>query len=298
VATNRSENFATNLARGLRSVTQSVWDGWPEAYSKIFNVQSGDGASLDDSSVTGLPLFSETGAGTAVTYETVYQGYKKTYTYVTYKMGYRATEQLQKDDLYGPMRRMARSLGVSSRQTIETVAANVFNNGFSTVGPDGKVLFATDHPLEGGGDEQNRPTTAVDLGETALQEAINLCEATVDPRGLYVGFTPRLLVVHRNDRWTAAELLKSQMDPENANNAYNSLREMDLTYYVYQYLTDADAWFLLGDKEEHQLNFIWRWKLKQGDEVDFDTDDIKMKGSMRFDVGYSGWRHVFGSPGQ
>ena len=39
-------------------------------------------------------------------------------------------------------------------------------------GGDGKALLATDHPLTSGGTFANEPTTAADLNETSLEDAL------------------------------------------------------------------------------------------------------------------------------
>ncbi len=64
---------------------------------------------------------------------------------------------------------------------------------------------------------------------------------------------------------------------------------------VWHYLTDNDAWFLVGDI--HYLKFFWRQKLAFDSAIDFDTDDAKFKATMRFSLGHSDWRGVYGVPG-
>ena len=58
--------------------------------------------------------------------------------------------------------------------TKQVKAAAVLNNAFdSTVtGGDGKELCATDHPLTNGSTFANEPSTAADLNETSLEDAL------------------------------------------------------------------------------------------------------------------------------
>ena len=122
-------------------------------------------------------------------------------------------------------------------------------------------------------------------------------EETTDDRGLLLAIKPKLLVVPPELKWTARELLGSKQKPYTADNEMNAFLDDDLTYFVWHYLTDDDAWFLLGDKEDHELNFFWRRKLDTEGDVDFDTGDLKFKAGMRFSVKWSDWRGAYGSPG-
>jgi len=82
---------------------------------------------------------------------------------------------------------------------------------------------------------------------------------------------------------------------DTANNEVNALLEKDLTYFVYHYATDSDAWLLLADKSKLKLKFFWRVKLgglRRG--TDFDSTNLKHLARMRFSVGYS---HIVGTYG-
>ena len=254
-----SPNFEFLLAAGLRKVIFNKYKSYPEEYSFIFNVHSSDRQYEEDASVSGLGLFSTKDEGEAISYDDPVQGFKKRYTHVTYGLGFRVSEEMREDDFYSPMRRMARALGRSAAQTVEIVTADVFNNGFNTSypGADAKPLFATDHPLvKAGGTEQNKLSTDADLSVTSLRQAINDFEDFTDDAGLKMAVKPRLLVVPNESEWDAFELLKSSGRPDTANNAENAFQMLSLRPFVWHYLTDPDAWFLVEEKDDHELNFF------------------------------------------
>jgi hypothetical protein len=123
-------------------------------------------------------------------------------------------------------------------------------------------------------------------------------EKFVDERGLQRP-TKAVTLAIPVDSWNIAEeLLGSEYKPYVANNEVNALQKKDLQYFVWHYLTDSDAWFLLGEKSQLKLKFYWRVKmgaLRRG--TDFDSTNLKHLQRMRFSVGYSHWMGTYGSSG-
>ena len=91
-----------------------------------------------------------------VAYDEIAQGFDKKYTADTYELAFRTSKEGLDDEQEDVIADAARALGSSMTYTYNVDHANLFNNGFtSTTGsPDGKELFATDHPLVGGGTER------------------------------------------------------------------------------------------------------------------------------------------------
>ena len=89
-------------------------------------------------------------------------------------------------------------------------AANPLNNGFGTFqSGDGVTLFSTAHPLVNGGTNANRPTTAADLNETSLEDAVINIAAFTDERGLLIAARPRRLIVPPALQFVATRLLET-----------------------------------------------------------------------------------------
>jgi len=128
---------------------------------------------------------------------------------------------------------------------------------------------------------------------SGLQALIDIGDTT-DDEGLLLALRPMKLIVPSELDWTASKLLESSLDPDSANNAVNPAKGR-LPYMVYNWLTDADAWFILC--EDHEMNFFWRRRVEFGKDNDFDTENAKFKSTMRFSTGWSIPWGVFGSPG-
>jgi phage major head subunit gpT-like protein len=292
-------NFGDLLAPGFRMIfDKDMFGGYPPEYTSIFNIVSSSRQYEDDSSISGLGTIPEKEEGVGITYDSPIQGYNKRYTHKTYGMGFRVTREMMEDDLYSKMRKMPSALSRSMSVTIETDAANIYNRAFDSAytGGDGKELCATDHPLTGGGTEQNELTNAADFTDTSLEQALIDIQATTDDRGLVLALRPMKLLVTPTGEWNAMKILKSGQDPDSANNAINPAKgALPGGIIVNHYLTDNDAWFILGDK--HEVNWFWRRKpsFEQGN--DFDTEDAKFKATARWSNGFTEWRGVFGSPG-
>jgi len=227
----------------------------------------------------------------------VYQGYTKTYTHKTFGRGFMIAKETWDDSLYKNVKQLPRALGRSVRQTIETLAASVFINGFTSTfpGADGKELFATDHPLLGGGTFSNELATSADLDIVSFEQCMIDIGSFVDDRGLKVIASPKLLVIPPQLEFTAKMLLRSEKLPDTANNNTNPAAGM-VPYVVLNWLTDPDAFFLLTDVPDG-LNFIWREKPRFGTEDEWNSEVSKFKTVFRCSYGWTDPRGAFGSPG-
>jgi hypothetical protein len=288
------------LDANLSQMFQDGLTSWGEEYRKIFNVLSSDKQSEKDSYESGFAAMPQKNEGVAATYDTILPGISKTYTHLTYALGYEITEEAIEDNLRTPetFNKLPQALNRSGIETVEITAANIFNNGFSTNGFDGVPLFSTAHPNLDANTQSNRPTTAADLSVSSLTAGLTSIEKFVDERSLKRP-TKAVLLAVPVDLWnTAEELLGSEYKPYTANNEVNALQKKDLQYFVWHYLTDTDAWFLLAEKGTHMLKFYWRVKLgalRRG--TDFDSTNLKHLARMRLSVDYSHWMGTYGSPG-
>lgn len=290
-------SFSDILAPGLAEVIALSYKKYPDEYTKIFNVESSKRQYEKTSTIEGLGIAVAKNEGSAVQYKDLTQGYDNTYTHTTYALGFRVSKEMYDDDLYGVMKKAAEYLGRSVKQKIETKSADVFNNGFSSsyTGGDSKELFATDHPFASGGTGRNELSTAADLSQASLEQALTDIESTTDSTGAPVALIAKTLLVAPANRWAASVLLESQLKSGTANNDKNPLLDLDLNYLVNHYLSDADAWFLLCDQNE--LKFYMRQNPIFENDDDFDTKDGKFSVMTRFSTGWADWFGVFGSPG-
>lgn len=309
--------FAQLMAPGLHGkfVEWTTLLQRKEEYTQIFHVENSDKAFEDEVQFSGLGPMVEKPEGEGVSYTDAIQGGTKRYLHSTYALGCRTSWELYEDDQYKIIMQVPKALARSAQFTKEQQAWNVFNLGFTTVTTtDGVSLFHNQHPLLGGtqatnigpgltnvisaaGTFPNRPATDIDISFTAIQLAINQFERLIDSQGLPIMLKPTMLVIPPELKWIARELLASPHKPYTADNEINALLNEDLKYFVSHYLTSQSAWFMLCEKESHQLKFFNRKALDEDFADDFDTRSIKQISFMRFSVGATHWLGTWGSNG-
>jgi phage major head subunit gpT-like protein len=302
--TQYSDTFLTTMLPALRAVTMNQFNRYPDEYNQVFNVEDSERSIEQFSEVTGFGTLDEIAEGEPIHYDDPIQAFNKTYTHRKFGKGYKVTQEAIDDDKFRIIKNLAGELGKSAKETIEIEAALIFNRGFnaSYTGPDGKVLFATDHPNVGGGSQANRPTVAVDLDVPALEAALGTFRGWTDHRGKKVRVVPTKLVVPGALEFTAAKLLGGTMETGTANHTINAFRQRSgmksfNDWMVWNYLTDDDAWFVMAEKSDLAIRFFWRKRFQTVSDRDFDSDSVKTAGRMRFSVGWDQWLGAYGSPG-
>jgi len=289
--------FGDFLEPGLRMAFFDAFGRKEMRYSDVFKLHNSNKRNEKDSYVTGLGLMPSKGEGVAVTFDDPSQGYDKTYTHQTFALGYKVTAEMYEDELYNLVDKWNSALATSAYQRIETDAANVLNRGFDSTytGGDGLELFSSVHPLVHGGTEQNELSTAADFSDTALEQAIIDIEDTVDDRGLLVGLKAKTVIHPTELQFDVAEVLKSVYRPYSADNEINALVGKGLGSLCWPFLTDSNAWFI--QCEDHEMNFFWRRALNFYQGNDFETRDAKFVADMRYSLGWSDWRGIYGTEG-
>jgi hypothetical protein len=307
--------FTPLYAPGLRKVIFESFTYMPTEYDKFLNVGSSRRQYEEDYRMAGFGDVPQKPEGSSIIYDDPVPDIVLRWVWTPFGKGFRATHEAMADELYGQLRKMATAMGKAFRTQNEIEGASVLNLAFTAPaapvtsnqgyeGAAGRSLCASAgvgaggaHVLLRGGTARNAPTAAVDLGVTSLQDALVDFERFVDESNVPIVYIPRMLTVAPENSPLARELLGSQFKPFTADNEINVLQSAGLKLMVSHYMTDTDAWFLSADKSDHDLWFIWREKFQTGAADDFDTGDGKMKGYMRFGVGFGDWRGFWGSPG-
>jgi hypothetical protein len=145
----------------------------------------------------------------------------------------------------------------------------------------------------------NRPSTAADLNETSLENAIIDIAAFTDERGLLIAARPRRLIVPPALMFTADRLLETAQRVGTADNDLNAIRNMGAIpegYAVNHYLTDSNAFFIITDVPNGMKHFN-RTPLETSMDGDFDTGNVRYKSRERYSFGVSDPLGIYGSPG-
>ena len=274
-----------------------------ETYKRIFDTNPSSKHMEVIAESTQFGLAPEKAEGAPISYDDAQQGIKATFTHRAYALGYIVTREEMEDSQYDELSRArARALAFSMRKTAEIVHWNVLNRAFNSsyLGGDGVVLCSTAHVTRSG-NQANRPTTDADLSEASLEDATKDITNMKNARGLRIQAVPRGLVIPVNEMFNATRYLNSTLRPGVANNDVNAINYMNIFKegtIVSPYLEDTDAWFILvdigGDKG---LKSFQRRKVDFGKDEDFGTENARAKSTMRFSVGWSDWRAIYGTQG-
>jgi len=288
------------LEPGLNALFGLEYKNYANEHAEIFDTENSDRAFEEEVMLSGFANAPVKAEGTGVSFDNAQETFTARYTHETLALAFAITEEAIEDNLYDRLAsRYTKALARSMANTKQVKAAKVLNNGFGTAdGGDGKELLATDHPIAAG-TEQNELSTAADLNETSLEQALIDIAALTDERGLKIAARGMKLIVPSALQFTAERLMKSTQRVGTADNDINAVVSMGMIpkgYTVNHYLTDTDAWFIKTDVPNGLKHFV-RAPLKTAMEGDFTTGNVRYKARERYSFGFSDWRGIFGSPG-
>jgi phage major head subunit gpT-like protein len=286
-------NWGELLLPGLRTIYDLHIKSLPDFMGQLFNVQSTTKKTEESLGVGALGLM-EAWTGT-VAYEDPNKGYKASYTQAKFSKGLQIEEEMVRYDQYNEIKKRTKKLATSANYTRQVHGAGVFNNAFATVlGPDGKVLCATDHPYSPSDStaQSNKGTTALSLD--AVDTTYVAMTAWTDDKGNKVAINPDTLIVPPGLRKTALEIVKSPKNPTNADNAIN-VYEGEFKVIVLPFLTDTNNWFMADSTlMKDFLNWYDSRKPDFSDTVDFDTEVAKYKVVGSWAYGWDHWQFLYG----
>ena len=293
-------NHPKALWPGVYSWFGSKYNEHESQYTKLFDLKSSNKNFEELVQQTGFGLAPVKPEGSSTAYDSHAQGYVARGTNVAYSLGYIVTREELADNLYEAVSmRRAGALAFSMSQTRENVGANIYNRVIndSFRGGDAVALGSTAHPTVSG-NQSNILATAADLSEASLEDlTIDILDAK-DFKGLNIALGIKCLIVPTALIYDAQRILKSNLRVGTADNDANALKLLGVVpeIIVNNYLTDADQWFLRTNVSD---GICWfdREAVQFTKDTDFDTDNAKAKGYMRFIPFWGDWRAVYSSAG-
>lgn len=303
MAISRSQ-LLKELLPGLNALFGLEYAKYGEEHKEIYEQETSERSFEEETKLSGFGAAPVKSEGAAIEYDNAQEAFTARYTHETVAMGFAITEEASEDNLYDSLgARYTKALARAMAYTKQVKAAAVLNKGFTGTGNptygDGKVLFATDHPLVSGGTNSNRPTTGTDLNETSLEDAVIQIAAWTDERGLLIAAKPRKLIIPPALQFVATRILETELrvgTADNDINAINSNGTIPEGYAVNHYLTDNNAWFLTTDVPNGLKHFV-RTPMATSMDGDFDTGNVRYKARERYSFGVSDPLGMFGSPG-
>lgn len=247
-----------------------------------------------------------------INYGSVRPSFTKQWEHLEYAKGMMIERKMLDDNLYAssqlPRSEKQKPVQLADSAFIvrEKSAAEVFNgattgtgvgpSGFDYAGPDGKALLANDHPLYPGATDVQDNLLALALSAPNFSAARQAGRKFTDDNGNIVQINHNTLIVPIELEDAALTIRDTELLPGTGNNDKNVQKNGLQNVIVWDYLTDANRWFVVDPllMEEH---LIWFERIplefKMG--TDFDTYTAKYANYMRYSRGFSDWRWVIGS---
>jgi hypothetical protein len=297
----------------LDELTDMSFDEQPGDYEDIFNVMDGTGTGKSDTAVGGFGLPQEAENELAgLHYDNQGRWFPQHYIYTTFNLGYIVSHDIQADDKWDLAGQRARWFGRSFRRLPDVMAARLFNEGFATTtqsgvgnlgrrSPDGKALFATDHPNPGpgGGTQANRPAGGgADLAHSSLEAMMIRMGNRTDDRGMPVNIPMKTLYLPWALYPRGLEIVNSSFRTDTLNRVKNVIPNV-MMFDIKKsfYLSNARAYFGVGPKGQTGLKWLWRERFTRNMWKDNETRAIHVGGWVRYDYGYSHYFGLDGDPG-
>lgn len=296
-------NIPKELIPGLHALAGLAYAENKPVYKDLFEMDSSDRAFEEETMQYGFPLASFKQEASSAQEADAGETWTARYTHKEYALYFAISEAAMEDNLYDKLsERYSKELGRAFVWAREVGAAAVFNNATSSsfVFGDGVSLLNTAHPTRYAGNLANRPTTATDLSETAMEDGINNVALFVNERGRPLGLKVRKLAIPQVLAPTAGRILGDKTArPGTADRDINYIESNSLIpegYVVNKYFTSTHAWFLLTDVN-NGFKFFERIKPSFATEGDFLSGNFRMKGRDRWSVGATdSARALWGSP--
>ena len=252
MAISRSQ-LAKELEPGLNALFGMEYNRYDDEHAEIFDTESSDRAFEEEVMLSGFGNAPTKTEGAGVSFDDANEAYTARYTHETVALAFALTEEAIEDNLYDRLgarytKALARSMAHSKQVKAAAVLNNAFNSSFT--GGDGVELCSTAHPLAQGGTFRNEPSTAADLNETSLENALIDISAFVDERNMIIALRGTKLIIPPQLQFIADRLLESTLRPGTSDNDINATKNMGMVpegYTVNHFLTDTDAFFLKTD---------------------------------------------------
>jgi hypothetical protein len=290
------------LLPGLNALFGLEYATYGQEHKEIYETETSERSFEEETKLSGFSAAPVKNEGSAIAYDNAQEAWTARYNHETIALGFSLTEEAIEDNLYDSLSaRYTKSLARGMAYTKQVKAAAVLNNGFDSnyKGGDGVALFSASHPLVSGGVNSNIPSTAADLNETSLENAVIQIAAWTDERGLLIAARPKKLIVPPSLQFVSTRLLQTKLRTGTTDNDINAIENngsIPEGYTINHFLTDTNAWFLTTDVPNGMKHFV-RTPLSNSMDGDFDTGNVRYKSRERYSFGWSDPLGMYGSAG-
>jgi len=291
------------LEPGLNALFGLEYKRYDNESSEIYATESSDRAFEEEVMLSGFANADVKAEGAGVSFDEAQETFTARYTHETVALAFAITEEAMEDNLYDRISsRYTKALARSMANAKQVKGAAPLNNGLPGVATfktgDGVSLINSSHTTIAGS-FSNTLSTAADLNETSLEQALIDIAAFTDERGLRIAAQGKKMIIPSALQFTAERVLKSPGRVGTADNDINALKNLGMVpqgYRVNHFVTDTDAWYIITDVP-NGMKYFDRAPLKTAMEGDFDTGNVRYKARERYSFGCSDPRGIYASPG-
>jgi len=252
---------------------------------------------------TGLGIATATGEEQPYSREDLVAGDKVTIQPTKFTKAISISEEMLRFNLWPKINNLTEATANSLNHRINLDAAKILYLGSGTTfftGGDGSALFAS-HTTKDGSSTSN--TTSNSLSYDNLKTAIQAMDRFVDDKGVQLLPCQKLrLIVPREKKERAEEILRSIGNPDNANRVSNVFNngagyiDLRVANWIPNSSTYTSNWFVVDmERAANMAYMVWGWRPK------FDSDNIVNNGtkiytaSTMFKPGFQAWQWAYGS---
>lgn len=297
MATMRAQ-FQRTMFPGIK---EFIFNGYGQEkamqYSQLFREMPSDMAFEEDLIAAGVGLFKQTPEGTLVQEDQFSPGLSIRYTHADYALRIGFSHQFIRDGKVNMWNDRSKDMGLSNRQTMEILIADTLNSGDTVIGYDNVPLFSVSHPFTRTPSrvQSNLLSTAATLSVVSYRAMLTMFRRFYDETGVRrTQFNARQLVAPPELEWDADEIVKSSTRPDTMNRADNVSMNKTTTF-IYDYATDAKAWWISADKGQTRIKVYIREKFNVSE---YEREEQRMnwvQAANAFSYGHSGYLGWVGS---
>lgn len=289
----------------LKDTLETVWGlTYPKSdaagvYKKYLDEKKMSDAWVDDQEMVGPGLLQEKQQGANIELDNAIEGTSKRYTARTLALRLDVAEEIIEDNKYEKAVSWTEMLADVAAKTPDYEGALILDRAFNSsyTGTDGLEMCSTAHLFTRGGTWSNELSTPAALSETALEDIVSALRKIKNPSGLTIGLEAKRLIVPSDLEARARRYLKSSNQADTANNAINAIRDMGMfesAPVVVPFMSSTSNWFVKTNAKNGGTVY-WRRKPRFKQEGDFTSEVQRYKVSLRYDMGWTDPRWIFGS---
>lgn len=297
---NFSDFFGTGKLPNLEAVIEAKKESYSSVIPLLFNTVNIGTDIWQSTTLSGLRNPEVKPEAQPVTFQTIQSGYSKTITVSCYATGYAISKEAVDDGKVNFINRATTSFAKGAFELKEMNVASIFNNAFTTTGYDGVALCSASHPLENGlGVTNSNLGTAASLSLTSYRDLRNVMQDTLNENGQRVKYKASYFVYGQDLQDTGAKLMGSSHEPDNANNAintvYNHCKPLPEGYWPH--LSSTTAFFLVGAPEDNGLYIVEREAFNVDSDYNKKARTYEVMSFERYGYSWANHRGLAGNAG-